>query len=155
MCQVKDLVTFNANDANFITLDWYKMSCKICDIFTGEIQLSVKVRIFLALNVKLSQDIMSYFTFSHIYFRSSRSVIHFSGGSRISQRRSESTLEGVSTYYLANFSQKLHENEEILARGGTCPLHPLRSANILIFQKHNVNTWPSHIYACVTQWFNQ
>ena len=25
---------------------------------------------------------------------------------------------GAPTYYLANFSQKLHENEEILGRGG-------------------------------------
>ena len=32
--------------------------------------------------------------------------------------------EGVPTYYLANFSRKLHENEEILGRGGARPLRP-------------------------------
>ena len=32
---------------------------------------------------------------------------------------------GAPTYYLANFSRKLHENEEILGqRGGTRPSHP-------------------------------
>ena len=32
---------------------------------------------------------------------------------------------GAPTYYLANFSQKLHKNEEILGqRGGTRPSHP-------------------------------
>ena len=37
---------------------------------------------------------------------------------------------GAPTYYLANFSQKLHENEEILGRGGgrRVPRAPLRSA---------------------------
>ena len=33
---------------------------------------------------------------------------------------------GARTYYLANFSQKLHENEEILGRGARPS--PLRSA---------------------------
>ena len=33
---------------------------------------------------------------------------------------------GAPTYYLVNFSRKLHENEEILSRGGRAP--PLRSA---------------------------
>ena len=31
---------------------------------------------------------------------------------------------GVPTYYLANFSRKLHENEEILGRGGARPSRP-------------------------------
>ena len=32
---------------------------------------------------------------------------------------------GAPTYYLANFSRKLHENEEILGqRGGARPLRP-------------------------------
>ena len=38
---------------------------------------------------------------------------------------------GSPTYYLANFSQKLHENEEILGRGGARPSRPLRSATDL------------------------
>ena len=37
-----------------------------------------------------------------------------SGGSRISQR-GRLPLRGTVTYYLTNYSQKLHENEEILA----------------------------------------
>ena len=41
-----------------------------------------------------------------------------SGWSRISQK-------GVPTYYLANFSRKLHENEDILGRGrAPRPLYP-------------------------------
>ena len=32
--------------------------------------------------------------------------------------------EGALTYYLANFSQKLHENEEILGRGGARDARP-------------------------------
>ena len=35
---------------------------------------------------------------------------------------------GAPTYYLANFSQKLHENEEILGRGERVPRAPPRSA---------------------------
>ena len=36
---------------------------------------------------------------------------------------------GVPTYYLANFSRKLHENEEIWGQGGRASLAPpLRSA---------------------------
>ena len=36
---------------------------------------------------------------------------------------------GAPTYYLANFSRKLHENEEILdQRGARVPCVPLRSA---------------------------
>ena len=31
---------------------------------------------------------------------------------------------GAPTYYLANFSQKLHENEEILGRGGARDARP-------------------------------
>ena len=31
---------------------------------------------------------------------------------------------GAPTYYLANFSRKLHENEEILGRGGARPSRP-------------------------------
>ena len=31
---------------------------------------------------------------------------------------------GVPTYYLVNFSRKLHENEEILGRGGVHPSRP-------------------------------
>ena len=34
--------------------------------------------------------------------------------------------EGAPTYYLANFSQKLHENDEILSRGAR-PWRPLRT----------------------------
>ena len=41
-----------------------------------------------------------------------------SGGSRISQRRGANPKGGAPTYYLANFSQKLHENEEILGQRG-------------------------------------
>ena len=48
-----------------------------------------------------------------------------SGGSRIFQRGRQH-LEGAPTYYLANFSRKLHGNEEILARGRPlCLLDPL------------------------------
>ena len=32
--------------------------------------------------------------------------------------------EGAPTYYLANFSRKLHENEEILGRGGARDARP-------------------------------
>ena len=40
---------------------------------------------------------------------------------------------GAPTYYLANFSRKLHENEEILGRGGRASLvPPLRSATVFI-----------------------
>ena len=31
---------------------------------------------------------------------------------------------GAPNYYLANFSRKLHENEEILGRGGARPSRP-------------------------------
>ena len=49
-----------------------------------------------------------------------------SGGSRISQRRGAYHKGGVPTDYLANFSQKLHENEEILGqRGAHIPRAPL------------------------------
>ena len=46
-------------------------------------------------------------------------------GSRISQRR-EPTPERTPTYYLANFSWKLHKNEDILGRGASLarPLDP-------------------------------
>ena len=49
-----------------------------------------------------------------------------SGGSRISQRRGRYPQKGgAPTYYLVNFSRKLHENEEILGqRGGACPSRP-------------------------------
>ena len=40
-----------------------------------------------------------------------------SGGFRISQRECQ-PWRLVPTYYLVNFSQKLHENKEILFRGG-------------------------------------
>ena len=43
---------------------------------------------------------------------------HNSGGSRISQRRGANPKGGAPTYYLANFSWKLHENEEILGQRG-------------------------------------
>ena len=39
------------------------------------------------------------------------------GGSRISQRGTP-TPQGAPPYYLAKFSRKLYENEEILAQGG-------------------------------------
>ena len=42
-------------------------------------------------------------------------VISCSGGSRISKRGLQS-LKGAPTYYLTNFSQKLHEKEEILSQ---------------------------------------
>ena len=32
---------------------------------------------------------------------------------------------GAQTYYLTNFSQKLHENEEVWGRGGHASLAPL------------------------------
>ena len=38
--------------------------------------------------------------------------------------RGAPTLKGALTYYLPNFSQKLHENEEILAGGGAHPWCP-------------------------------
>ena len=44
---------------------------------------------------------------------------------------------GAPTYYLANFSRKLHENEEILGRGGgrgRVPRAPPRSATAFIQQ---------------------
>ena len=42
--------------------------------------------------------------------------------------------EGAPTYYLANFSRKLHENEEILSRGGHVSLAPsLRSATAMSY----------------------
>ena len=43
---------------------------------------------------------------------------------------------GVPTYYLANFSRKLHENEETLGQGGGCAslAPPLRSATGLTTQ---------------------
>ena len=41
-------------------------------------------------------------------------VLPSSGGSGISQTGCANPKRGASTYYLANFSQKLHENEEIL-----------------------------------------
>ena len=56
-------------------------------------------------------------------------------GSRIQDpgfhRGGKPTREGASTYYLANFSRKLHENEEILGRwgGGGRPSCPSRSIN--------------------------
>ena len=43
------------------------------------------------------------------------------GESRISQR--SATPKGAPTYHLTNFSQKLHENEEILAQRGTQGTH--------------------------------
>ena len=51
---------------------------------------------------------------------------HSSGGSRISPRGgANSPRGGAPTYYLANFSRKLHENKEILGpRGGARPLRP-------------------------------
>ena len=53
----------------------------------------------------------------------------FSGGSRISQRGVRQPQRGAPAYYLTNFSQKLHENEEILVqRWGAHSLRPLRSA---------------------------
>ena len=49
-----------------------------------------------------------------------------SGGSRISQRRGANPKGGgAPTYYLANFSRKLHENKEILGqRGARIPRIP-------------------------------
>ena len=40
--------------------------------------------------------------------------------------------EGAPTYYLANFSRKLQENEEILGqRGARVPRAPRRSATVM------------------------
>ena len=51
------------------------------------------------------------------------------GGSRIPRKRGAPTLQGVPTYDLANFCEKLHEIEEILGRGGGCaPGAPPKSA---------------------------
>ena len=53
-----------------------------------------------------------------------------SGGSRISQTGAPILEGGAPTYYLANFSRKLHENEDILGQsagggwGGTRPSRP-------------------------------
>ena len=55
-------------------------------------------------------------------------TIGTSCGSRISHRRCVPTSKGgVPTYYLTNYSRKLHENEEILAqtRGRASLAHPL------------------------------
>ena len=38
------------------------------------------------------------------------------------------TSKGAPAYYLANFSRKLHENEEILGHGARVPHALLRSA---------------------------
>ena len=43
---------------------------------------------------------------------------------------------GAPAYYLANFSRKLHENEEIWGqRGGRVPRAPLRSATAVIVER--------------------
>ena len=56
-----------------------------------------------------------------------------SGESRISQGRGANPKGGTPTYYLANFSQKMHENEEILGRGGRVPRAPPLDPPLLIF----------------------
>ena len=44
--------------------------------------------------------------------------------------RAYQPLRGASSYYLTNFSQKLHENEEIWARGASLmPLDPQFNLN--------------------------
>ena len=58
---------------------------------------------------------------------------------------------GAPTYYLANFSRKLHENEEILdQRGGRASLAPpLRSATaFLLISKINTKQRLSVLYFC-------
>ena len=53
---------------------------------------------------------------------------------------------GAPTYYLANFSRKLHENEEILGqRGGTHPLHPPLDLPLQITQKVKLKDYNSLI----------
>ena len=53
----------------------------------------------------------------------------FSGGSRISQKGGCQPRRGggAPTYYLANFSQKLHKMKKFRAGGGGVPGAPLRS----------------------------
>ena len=46
---------------------------------------------------------------------------------------------GAQTYYLAKFSQKLHENEEILSQRGAHIPRPPRSATAAIIVKSNQN----------------
>ena len=53
-----------------------------------------------------------------------------SGGSRISQRGGTNPRGRAPTYYLANFFQKLHENEDIVGQRG-----------VHIFQSANAQTW--------------
>ena len=74
------------------------------------------------------------------------SEILTSGGSRISPRRGRQLLRGgAPTYYLVNFSRKLHENKEILGpRGGRAsPAPPLRSATVDISPYKG--QWPAYL----------
>ena len=55
---------------------------------------------------------------------------------------------GAPTYYLANFSRKLHENEEILGRGGArVPRAPLRSATE-VDKYPECKMFMDHLYSC-------
>ena len=57
-------------------------------------------------------------------------IMIFSGGSMIPWEGAPTPEGGAPTYYLANFPQNLHENEEIFGPGGTRPLQtPPRPAN--------------------------
>ena len=51
----------------------------------------------------------------------------YSGGSRIYERRGRQPQRGAPTYYLANLSPKLHQNEVISGQwgGGARPSPPL------------------------------
>ena len=51
-------------------------------------------------------------------------------------RRGRQPQRGASTYYLVTFSQKLHENEDILDQGGARDARPLRSATACILFKY-------------------
>ena len=78
----------------------------------------------------LADLVRSYFF--HAVFKKKWQNYRFSGGSRISQMGGRQPQRGgAPTYYLTNFSQKLHENEENLTqRGGARPCAPPpRSAN--------------------------
>ena len=61
------------------------------------------------------------------------------------------------TYYFANFSRKLHENEEILGRGGREGRAPLRSATeMLNFRKKiysNEAGYMVHLINIVVEYF--